>query len=261
MSLSHLVSDLTAQYEAGDIVEGQETLRRFKIALLDAPAAPSPSTTELTCQALEVGVLLTVLDGNLDAFARNIAQLIPQYDAALATTTTPTTSTSTSRKCHILGLNLMYLLVDNRLSEFHSQLELLEEQHVTNNPFISFPIELERQLMVGLYDQVLAAQVPHETFQFFVDQLVQTVRDSIADCMEVSYKEMSLESAKTMMKFKTSDELLEYIQDCREDWIVVPDQQVLVFQPPAPGNVSSDIPSMEWIAQSLSYATEMERII
>jgi 26S proteasome regulatory subunit N12 len=113
----------------------------------------------------------------------------------------------------------------------------------------------------GLYDQVLAAQVPHETFQFFVDQLVQTVRDSIADCMEVSYKEMSLESAKTLMKFTTRDELLEYIQDCREDWIVVPDQQVLLFQPPTPGNVSSDIPSLEWIAQSLSYATEMERII
>jgi 26S proteasome regulatory subunit N12 len=260
MSLSHLLSDLTAQYEAGDVVEGQETLRRFKIALLDTP--PSASTTAMACQALEVGVLLTVLDGNVDAFARNIAQLIPHYDAASASASGESRSTTTtSRQCHILGLNLMYLLVDNRLSEFHSQLELLEEQHVVNNPYISFPIELERQLMVGLYDQVLAAHVPHETFQFFVDQLVQTVRDSIADCMEVSYKEMSLESAKTMMKFTTREELLEYIQDCRDDWIVVPDQQALLFQPPAQGNVSSDIPSMEWIAQSLSYATEMERII
>jgi 26S proteasome regulatory subunit N12 len=258
MSLTHLLSDLTAQYEAGDVVDGLETLSGLKIALLDAPASSSLETTAVACQALELGVLLTVLDGNLDAFARNIALLKPYYDTSRASGVAPT-----PRKCHILGLNLMYLLVENRLSEFHSQLELLDETEA-RNPLISFPIELERQLMVGLYDQVLAAQVPHETFQFFVDNLLQTVRDSIADCMEVSYKEMSLESAKTMMKFSTVAELLEYIQDCREDWIVqqvANNEQRLVFQPPTQGKVSSDIPSMEWISQSLSYATEMERII
>jgi len=262
MSLSHLLSDLTAQYEAGDVVEGLETLSRLKIALLESP--PSVETTTIACQALEVGVLLTVLDGNLDAFARNMAQLKPHYAAAAAAAsgTDNNNTTTQARKCHILGLNLMYLLVDNRLSEFHSQLELLEESEATN-PLITFPIELERQLMVGLYDQVLAATVPDPTFQFFVDHLLQTVRDSIADCMEVSYKEMTLESAKTMMKFTTLQELLEYIQDYRDDWIVQQqdDKGLLLFQPPPQGKVSSDIPSMEWIAQSLSYATEMERII
>jgi len=249
-----LLSELNAKYEAGDVVGGQETLGKLKIALLEFP--PSHEATLVACQALELGVLLTIMDGDFDAFGRNIAQLKPYYNAAAASGTA-----TTPRKCHVLGLNLMHLLVDNRLSEFHAELELLTEQEASN-ALISFPIELERQLMVGLYDQVLTTQVPDPTFQFFVDNLWQTVRDSIADCLEVSYKEMSLQSAMTMMKFTNQQDFMEYIQECRDDWIVQEATSTLCFQPPAVGSkVSTEIPSMEWIAQSLSYATEMERII
>jgi 26S proteasome regulatory subunit N12 len=253
-TVAPLLYELSAKYEAGDVVGGQETLNQLKIALLEVP--PSLEASQVACQALEMGVLLTVMDGDLDAFGRNVAQLKPHYTMISAAASS---SSSTPRKCHILGLNLMHLLVDNRLSEFHAELELLTEQEASN-PLVSFPIELERQLMVGLYDQVLATQVPDTSFQFFVDSLLQTVRDSIADCMEVSYKEMSLESAMTMMKYTNAQDLMEYIQECRDDWIV--QGNALCFQPPTVGSkVSTDIPSMEWIAQSLSYATEMERII
>lgn len=250
---SSLLSELTAKYGAGDVVGGQETLMQIKIALLEAPSQ-SPETVQVACHALELGVLLTVQEGDLDAFSRNMAQLQPYYDQAKAMGAPPT-----PRKCHILGLNLMYLLVENSLSEFHAQLELLDAATEASDPLVSFPIELERQLMVGLYDQVLTSKVPDASFQFFVDNLLGTVRDSIADCMEVSYKSMSMDSAKTMMKYSTTQELLEYIQECREDWIV--DGPNLLFQPPSQGTVRSDIPSMEWIASSLSYAAEVERIV
>mmetsp|Transcript_14966 Transcript_14966/g.43160 ORF Transcript_14966/g.43160 Transcript_14966/m.43160 type:complete len:256 (+) Transcript_14966:83-850(+) len=250
-TLAPLLSELSAKYEVGDVVGGQETLSQLKIALLEVP--PSPEASQIACQALEMGVLLTVMDGNLDAFGRNVAQLKPHYTRAGSAAVTP-------RKCHILGLNLMHLLVDNRLSEFHAELELLSEEEACN-PLVSFPIELERQLMVGLYDQVLTTKVPDASFQFFVDSLLQTVRDSIADCMEVSYKEMSLQSAMTMMKYTNPQDLMEYIQECRDDWIVQ-NNQTLCFQPPTGGSkVGTDIPSMQWIAQSLSYATEIERIV
>jgi 26S proteasome regulatory subunit N12 len=92
-----------------------------------------------------------------------------------------------------------------------------------------------------------------------MDHLLQTVRDSIADCLEVSYQTLQLKDAAAMMKFETIAQLEEYIQSDRDDWIV--ENQVLTFQPPPTTSASSDIPSMQWIQQSLSYATEMERII
>jgi hypothetical protein len=86
----------------------------------------------------------------------------------------------------ILGLNLLYLLVENRLAEFHSearaiclwierigsweslsdvfsnpslhiksslQLEHLSEAE-RGSPYISFPLQLEQHLMVGSYHKV-----------------------------------------------------------------------------------------------------------
>lgn len=243
-----LISELTAKFQAGDVVGGKETLSKLKILMLDFPANSEPHW-QVATQALELGILLTVADGDMDAFARNVAQIKPHYALNLA---------ASPRKCHILGLNLMHLLVDNRLSEFHAELELLTDQEASNE-LISFPINLERQLMVGIYDKVLNVQVPDPSYQFFVDNLLQTVRDSIADCVEVSYKQMKVQDAMTMMKFTSPQELLEYVQECRDDWIVQGD--TLCFQPPPSGHKASDIPSMKLISQSLTYATEMERIV
>lgn len=154
----------------------------------------------------------------------------------------------------------MHLLVENRLSEFHAELELISEEEA-GTPFISFPITLERQLMVGSYDEVLnaTANVPHESYGVFMENLLETVRDSIADCVEVSYKHMKTSDAASMMKFDSVDELMEYVRERREDWLV--EGEIITFQPPAVTGKAEDIPSMKLIGQSLSYATELERIV
>lgn len=250
---SALLGQLKQHVDSGDVANGKNVLNKLKIAMLEFPSPPSDAQLQVATEALEFGALLTISDGDIDAFARNISQLKPYYAASGVS--------DSDRKCHILGLNLMYLLVDNRLSEFHSELELLSEKEA-NSQFVNFPINLERQLMVGIYDEVLDAglNVPHPSYQFFMDNLLQTVRDSIADCIEVSYKTMKLKDVKVMMKFETEQELLDYIQECRDDWII--NGEELCFQPPPSGtNVATDIPSMKLISQSLSYATEMERIV
>lgn len=255
-----LLNDLSGQVQAKDIESGKITLTKLKIWMLDIPsgqAAPLESVI-LAANSLELGVLLSVADDDLDAFARNMSQLKPYY-AALSSSDAAST-TNTERKCHVLGLNLMHLLVDNRLSEFHAELELLAEEEAST-PFVSFPITLERQLMVGSYDEVLNARsnVPDPSYSFFMENLLETVRDSIADCVEVSYKSMKLADAVTMMKFESTAELQEYVQEKREDWIV--EGGMLTFQPPPMGSKAVDIPSMKLMAQSLSYATELERIV
>uniref|UniRef100_A0A6U2A0U7 PCI domain-containing protein n=1 Tax=Pseudictyota dubia TaxID=2749911 RepID=A0A6U2A0U7_9STRA len=251
------LSALNSAVNSGDVDGGKRTLASLKIAMLDFPSGPSMTAAHLAVAtgALECGVLLSVADEDLDAFARNVAQIKPYY-AALAGMSEATSE----RKCHILGLNLMHLLVDNRLSEFHAELELLTEAEASTK-YVSFPIELERQLMVGSYDEVLNAnsRIPDPSYGFFMDNLLQTVRDSIADCLEVSYKTMTLEDAVRMMKYGSVEELREYIEECRDDWIV--EGGSVVFQPPPVGSKASDVPSMKLIGQSLSYATELERIV
>lgn len=242
MSVESLLQQLESHVAAGNVDAGKQILSQLKIALL---SSPSPA---IAAAALELGVLLAVGDEDLEAFGLNMAQLLPIYMTGL----------STPRKSHILGLHLMHLLVENRLAEFHAQLELLSDAEASS-PMVSFPIGLERKLMVGIYDEVLTSAVPNASFQLFMNHLVSTVRDSIADCMEASYKSLSLTSAAAMMKFASVDELRAYIEEDRDDWVV--EGEALTFQPPPSASVAEEIPSMQWIHQSLTYATEMERIV
>jgi len=252
-----LINNLSAALQASDITSGKSALNQLKIWMLEISLQDSPpESISLAATALELGALLSAADDDLDAFARNISQLKPYYDALSASSIL----VKTERKCHVLGLNLMHLLVDNRLSEFHAELELLSEEEA-GTPFVSFPITLERQLMVGSYDEVLNAgrSVPDPSYNFFMENLMETVRDSIADCVEVTYKSLKLTDAVTMMKLDSVEELQEYVQDKRDDWLVEGD--MLTFQPPPVGSKAADIPSMKLISQSLSYATELERIV
>jgi len=182
-------------------------------------------------------------------FARHMQQLQPLY----ATVNTP-------RKNHITGLNLMALLVNSSSSEFHSELELLTKEQ-EGDAFLQFPIAVDRKLMVGIFDEVLQMSLPDPSYQFFMDQLNSTVRDAIADCMEVSYEQLSLKEAAEIMKFDgVGDDLKDYIESVREDWIVEGD--TITFQVQQGAAVTAqDIPSKQWIQQSLTYATEMERIV
>lgn len=85
--------------------------------------------------------------------------------------------TQSPQEYPILGLNLLRLLVQNRIAEFHTELELLSASALENT-CIKHAVELEQSFMEGAYNRVLTARqtVPHETYVYFMDLLARTVR-------------------------------------------------------------------------------------
>lgn len=242
-----LLTQLQTQVHNADVTGGQATLNQLKILLIDASCEPD---LRAKLAALELGVLLSVADADMEAFERNMSQAKALYVSGMRS----------KESCKVLGLNLMYLLVSNNLSEFHSELELLSEsEEAIQSPFITFPVQLEQRLMVGSYDKVSSGEIPDPSYAFFMESLLLTVRDSIAECLESAYRTLSLSSAQSMLGFASIEELEEYMKEIRDDWIV--ENGELCFQPPPVGRQASDIPSMKLIAQSLTYATELERIV
>ena len=55
--------------------------------------------------------------------------------------------------------------------------------------------------MIGLYDEIINAgvHIPDPSYTLFKEILLETVREAIADCMEVSYKTMKLDDAHILM--------------------------------------------------------------
>lgn len=155
--------ELRAKIESDDVDGAKACVTQLKMLMLSFPAGPDAPErcAGVAAETLESAALLSLREGDLAAFARNVSQVRPYYDAA-------SSSSSNNNRARILGLNLMYLLTENRLSEFHAELELLTETEAAD-PLVTFPIALERQLMVGSYDEVLdaGARAPDPSYDFF----------------------------------------------------------------------------------------------
>ena len=91
----------------------------------------------------------------------------------------------------------------------------------------------------------------------FINKLTDTVRDEIADCSASSYDTLSLDAAQRMMVFGSRDELLAYVQEKQPAWHV--EAGVIHFN--AAQAARLEVPAMTLIANSLAYATELERIV
>ena len=84
------------------------------------------------------------------------------------------------REFPLFGLNLMRLLTQNRIADFHTALESLRlpPDEAYENPFIKHPVNVERWLMEGSYSKVWNAreEAPLEEYKYFVDSLMGTIR-------------------------------------------------------------------------------------
>ncbi|KAG6408265.1 hypothetical protein SASPL_131269 [Salvia splendens] len=260
------VSQLFERFKAAILRKDFDTctklLFQLKIALTGFKSLPplfekTPNAVhELTLarDIYEHAVILSVKIEDQDAFERDFCQLKPYYtDAASRLPPSP-------QEYPILGLNLLRLLVQNRIAEFHTELELLSAIAL-ENPCIKHAVELEQSFMEGAYNRVLTARqaVPHETYVYFMDLLAKTVRDEIAGCSEKAYDTLSVNDARQMLLYSSDKEVIEYIKEEHPEWEV---KNGFVFFQRAKGSVPcKEIPSLQLINQTLSYARELERIV
>ena len=95
----------------------------------------------------------------------------------------------------MLGLYLLYLLSQNKISEFHVELQSIPSSD-HSNIYINVPVSLEQYFVDGNYAKVLATKnVPLDAYNFFISKFIDTVRTEIARSVEVSYNQLTLQDA------------------------------------------------------------------
>lgn len=238
-----------------------QLMAQLKIAMLGfsslPPASPTaPSQTQqqelaLAREILEHGALLSIKTMDIPAFERYVAQLKVYYtDCAAQLPESP-------RQFPVLGLNLLRLLAQNRIAEFHTELEQIPMPLQQTNVYIKFPAQLEQHIMEGSYNKVLSAKqdgLYSQEGMFFMDMLVDTVRDEIAECSEKAYATIALADLQTLLMLGSEAELREFAET--RGWTV--EAGSVTFA--APEKVTL-LPSTQLIQQTLSYAKELERIV
>lgn len=143
---------------------------------------------------LEIGAFWSIRTQDVPSFDRYFSQLQTFYSDYRLVSTYSTTNAKlltnsiihssilppSKREFPIRGLNLIRLLTQNRIADFHTTLESLPlpADEINDNPYIRHPVNLERWLMEGSYAKVwnARAEAPAEEYKFFVDSLMGTIR-------------------------------------------------------------------------------------
>lgn len=186
-------------------------------------------------------------------------------------------------KYQLLGLNLLFLLSQNRVSEFHTELELLPQETIQTNEYIRHPLALEQYLMEGSYNKIFAAKVsmsksafnlivsylmkllflffkghgPSQSYNVFMDILLDTVRDEIGACLESSYDKISTKEAQKRLNFKSEKDVIAFGK--KRNWILGSDN-VYTFSSKT-DKPKEPLPSVELAEQAIFYARELEMIV
>lgn len=118
------------------------------------------------------------------------------------------------------------LLAQNQVADFHTEIERLDHEEIQNDPYIKHPIQIEQYLMEGNYNKVLMSEsfletgystffklflaqsnIPSESYGYFIEILLQTIRGEIGSCLEKAYATMDIDEASRLLHLKSVKEL------------------------------------------------------
>ncbi|KAJ1910065.1 regulatory particle non-ATPase [Tieghemiomyces parasiticus] len=235
----------------------REYLIQLKIGLaenglLDANSSNTEGLA-LARDVLEIGAYWSIRVGDIKSFERYIQLLQPYYTNFAAQLP------ASPRMYPLIGLNLLRLLSQSRIADFHAALETIDLDELRSNPFIQHPLQLEQALMEGSYKRVWnsRAEVPAPEYTFFMDILTSTIRNEIASCSEKAYTSLPLADAATLLFFSRPDDVAQFARE--RGWRVNPIDRKIYFGD-ADGT-DQDLPVDTIVSQSLNYARELEKIV
>jgi len=118
-------------------------------------------------------------------------------------------------------------------------------------------------LMEGAYNKTLERKTdsPSDLYSLFLEQLLLTVRNEVAECIEAAYDRISVSEAARLLGIGSYPQFVEFIGERK--WTVEGSNgsQQLVFSHSAERGATAEVPVLKQIQQQLGYAVELERIV
>jgi 26S proteasome regulatory subunit N12 len=204
---------------------------------------------------LEIGCEYSVYTRDIPSFERFIAQLKTYYFDYKEDLQ------PSAYMYRILGLNLLRLLSQNRVADFHTELELLPLD--IKEACIECPVKLEQWLMEGRYNKIFLSRrnVPHESYTFFLDILLNTIRVEIASCIEAAYDQITLSEAARVLFFNQVQEIDAFIRSQGKTWTLEGNHLIFSNNLNNKDRTIERLPSLQLMQQTITYARELEMIV
>lgn len=257
------LSELKAAYDASDDEKCNRLLVNIKRRLIHFPTFLSPAVTSptrpmelmLAREVLEYGVLCSARQKDLEEFALYFSQLQVYY-SDVSREDLP----ESPRYLMIVGLNLVRLLVMDRIAQFHSELERIPYEAHGSNTYIRYAVQMERHLMEGSYNKLLNSRkkAPSNEYLPVVEMLELTVRHKVAECIPHAYTELSVPAAQRILMVASPEEVLQIGQD--NEWTLSPDRKRFLFTREE-DVAKRQIPFETMIDHHIKFAADLQNIV
>ncbi|CAL8131482.1 unnamed protein product [Orchesella dallaii] len=170
----------------------------------------------------------------------------------------------------ILGMNLLNLLSQNKMEEFHMELEIFPHLDLAlKDPYIKKAVEIEQWITEGKFNKIYELQkaklddlrnvgLTSPGFKYFVDHLESTLREhsvGIASIIGAAYEKLSMQCAMQLLNLNDSNKLASIIK--AQNWTVK--EGHIYFQ--TNKDTSDEIPAEQLMKNALMYADELETIV
>jgi len=224
--LNGLVQDLKNTFNQAslDTKEAVTTYKKFQIELLKHYTQLKNQQDMITAmEGLEIGAQVAVAIRDVSLFERIIQQLKQFYFDK-------NVRERAKKREYLIGLNLMFLLSQNRLADFHTEIEFIEYNDLQNK-FIKFPMELEQSLMEGSYNNILNSRksLPDPHYELFIGDLETTVRNEIADSLQVCHNVIPTKDALIILRINSINDLRQYSTQHERKWNIT--DKEIIFTP------------------------------
>jgi len=219
------------------------------------PSPTAPQELALAREGLEAAVLLDVELGDDAAIDRHGAQLKPYYvDARSLVPPSP-------REGLLRALLLLRSLVAGRLAEFHADVASMPPT-VASSPPVAHAAALEAWLAEGAYNKVLAEgrRPPDAAAAPLLGRLLATVRGEVATCCEAAYESLTMADAASLLRLDNEAALADVAS--ARGWRLAGGR--VHFPRGAAAATAAGAgcaPGAELVAQALTVARELERIV
>jgi 26S proteasome regulatory subunit N12 len=115
--------------------------------------------------------------------------------------------------------------------------------------------------MEGSYNKVFLSKgnVPAKYYTFFIDILLDTIREEIGACIEKAYDKISIQEAARLLFFENIKQLTDFAD--RRQWDLRNNQLLEFSRVKNVSQSTNKIPAEQLAEQAIDYAIELEMIV
>ena len=118
---------------------------------------------------------------------------------------------------YYVGLYLLFLLSNNRTTDFSTELELLNTKD-RSNPYIKVSLDIEQFIVEGNYSHMANLKnSTDENYNYYLNKFDDTIRYQIARSMEKSYESLDNNNAMQLLMLKSENDLNEFVKQQNEN--------------------------------------------